>query len=200
MVADVLAPNIHQAISITMLSLRQLQTVLIHITQYYSTHMELQRSNKQCSREVGRAATPWFLSSWLDRHLTQITPNVITSQYLLSLTTKNSALDVGNCIQNIEIYRIWLINLFLIKICLGFPENKDAGIILCMDSNERRHYIVTPHLIGWSYTQNDPWDNDINGAVQDCGISNALTVAMELLVIRYLLLCTKGIWNFLMFF
>ena len=32
-----------------------------------------------------------------------------------------------------------------------------AGIILCMyPGNERRCYIVTPSLIGWVHTQNDP--------------------------------------------
>ena len=33
-----------------------------------------------------------------------------------------------------------------------------AGIILVMGSaNERRRYIVTPPLIGWARTQNEPW-------------------------------------------
>ena len=32
------------------------------------------------------------------------------------------------------------------------------GIILGMaPANERRHYIATPSLIGWSHTQSDPW-------------------------------------------
>ena len=32
------------------------------------------------------------------------------------------------------------------------------GIILCMGpANERWCYTVTPSLIGWAYTQNDPW-------------------------------------------
>ena len=33
-----------------------------------------------------------------------------------------------------------------------------VGIILCMrPSNERWRYSVTPSLIGWAHTQNDPW-------------------------------------------
>ena len=32
------------------------------------------------------------------------------------------------------------------------------GIILCLRlANERRRYTVTPSLIGWAHTQNDPW-------------------------------------------
>ena len=34
-----------------------------------------------------------------------------------------------------------------------------AGIILCMrPANEIRRNCVTPSLIGWAHTQNDPWD------------------------------------------
>ena len=34
-----------------------------------------------------------------------------------------------------------------------------AGIILCMlSANERRRYIVTSSLIGWTHTQNDLWE------------------------------------------
>ena len=33
-----------------------------------------------------------------------------------------------------------------------------SGIILCMrPANERRRYIVTSFLIGWTHIQNDPW-------------------------------------------
>ena len=33
-----------------------------------------------------------------------------------------------------------------------------TGIILCVHpANESRRYIVTPSLIGWVHTQNDPW-------------------------------------------
>ena len=38
-----------------------------------------------------------------------------------------------------------------------FPPHK-SGIILDMHmANESRCYIVTPPLIGWAPTQNDPW-------------------------------------------
>ena len=38
----------------------------------------------------------------------------------------------------------------------------DALIILCMDSaNERRRYIVTWSLIGWTHAQNDHWYVDV---------------------------------------
>ena len=36
-------------------------------------------------------------------------------------------------------------------------KNQNEGIIMCMGSaSERRRYIVTTSLIGWSSTQNDP--------------------------------------------
>ena len=38
--------------------------------------------------------------------------------------------------------------------------NKLTWIILCMrPANERWRYNVTPSLIGWAHTQNDPWFN-----------------------------------------
>ena len=38
---------------------------------------------------------------------------------------------------------------------------KALGIILCMcPGNERWRYNVTPSLIGWAHTQNDPWTRD----------------------------------------
>ena len=36
----------------------------------------------------------------------------------------------------------------------------DPGIILCVcPANERWRYTVTPSLIGWAHTQNDPWNH-----------------------------------------
>ena len=38
------------------------------------------------------------------------------------------------------------------------PVVNTVGIILCMHpANERWRYSVTPSLIGWAHTQNDPW-------------------------------------------
>ena len=48
----------------------------------------------------------------------------------------------------------------------GFSALTIAGIILYMrPANERRRYIVTPSLIGWAHTQNDP----CNSACYRCG-------------------------------
>ena len=42
----------------------------------------------------------------------------------------------------------------------GIKRNQRSGIILWMrPTNERRRYSVTPSLIGWAHTQNDPWEN-----------------------------------------
>ena len=41
-----------------------------------------------------------------------------------------------------------------------------AGIILCAHlANERQGYTVTPSLIGWAHTQNDPWCCTVDGAL-----------------------------------
>ena len=42
-----------------------------------------------------------------------------------------------------------------------------SGVILGMGSaNERRHYYVTPSLIGWAHTQNDPcWCSKLSDAI-----------------------------------
>ena len=49
----------------------------------------------------------------------------------------------------------------------GFSALTIAGIILYMrPANERRRYIVTPSLIGWAHTQNDPC---LNYACYRCG-------------------------------
>ena len=41
-----------------------------------------------------------------------------------------------------------------------------AGIILWIcPVNERLHYNVTPSLIGWAHTQNDPWSWNEKGAI-----------------------------------
>ena len=40
---------------------------------------------------------------------------------------------------------------------LDYESSVSPGIILCMrPANERRRYIVTPPVIGWAHTQNDP--------------------------------------------
>ena len=37
-------------------------------------------------------------------------------------------------------------------------DDRAPGLILCMcPANERRRYTVTPSLIGWAQTQNNPW-------------------------------------------
>ena len=41
---------------------------------------------------------------------------------------------------------------------VAISSTTTPGIILCMGSaNERRRYIVTSSLIGWTHIQNDPW-------------------------------------------
>ena len=41
---------------------------------------------------------------------------------------------------------------------LDYESSVSPGIILCMrPANERRRYTVTPPVIGWAHTQNDPW-------------------------------------------
>ena len=42
-------------------------------------------------------------------------------------------------------------------VLMQFPCN--YRIILGMGSaTQRMRYIVTPHLIGWAHTENDPWE------------------------------------------
>ena len=42
-------------------------------------------------------------------------------------------------------------------IVIGLNQHTWSGIILCgRPANERRRYNVTPSLIGWAHTQNDP--------------------------------------------
>ena len=52
-----------------------------------------------------------------------------------------------------------------------------AGIILSMGSaNESRRYIVTSSLIGWAYTQNDPWASQSRKDKQRSGVCASLTM------------------------
>ena len=45
------------------------------------------------------------------------------------------------------------------NICLSWHVVMTSGILLAMGSaNGRRRYVVTPPLIGWAHTKNDPWD------------------------------------------
>ena len=44
-------------------------------------------------------------------------------------------------------------------LCYQTNNNQTSGIILCMrPANESWRYTVTPSLIGWAHTQNDPWE------------------------------------------
>ena len=43
------------------------------------------------------------------------------------------------------------------EVITGLGNLGEPGLILCMHSaNERRRYTVTPSLIGWAHTQNNP--------------------------------------------
>ena len=72
LVADVLAPNRRQAISNHPAD-STIYTVTWAILR--DTDIMLQPLNKQCSREVGRSATRWFLCYWRVRLVTAITRN-----------------------------------------------------------------------------------------------------------------------------
>ena len=55
---------------------------------------------------------------------------------------------------NADIYQI-----YPITDNISEADGSEKGIIPCMCSaNESRRYIVTSSLIGWAYTQNDPWE------------------------------------------
>ena len=57
----------------------------------------------------------------------------------------------------------------------GMHQGKYTGIILGMGSaNERRRYIITPPLIGWAHTQNDPWYNPISFEITETHFTDYL--------------------------
>ena len=52
---------------------------------------------------------------------------------------------------------VWRSHFSLFLKCRNKSRQSFPGIILCVrPANERRRYIVTPSLIGWAHTQNDP--------------------------------------------
>ena len=73
---------------------------------------------------------------------------------------KNLVKFSGACFGNFWIFPMHCIYLYQFEVpCFISTEEKDvlAGIILCMSSaNETWRYTVTPSLIGWVHTHNDP--------------------------------------------
>ena len=78
---------------------------------------------------------------------------------IVSLTLLNSMMAWGD--HSVYVPSQWEMVLHCNAISYWLGAYTESGIILCMrPANERWRYTVTPSLIGWAHTQNDPraWD------------------------------------------
>ena len=102
---------------------------------------------------------PWFryVFNWVYcRKYLLILMNTYQTLFVLEL----SKYMLSDCNILYCIYCIWFISQVHWIWSFGAISYEHTGIILYMRSaNERWRYTVTPSLIGWAHTQNDPWHN-----------------------------------------